>query len=140
MIAIRSTLPLVEPPTWALLERALIARMNEAAELAISRYVREDGTMLWPPDADHEDIDALDDMFESFHNWPLLYMLGGDERLRGWSLRQYDAIVKQFAGVQTGHGHPMVVDEYEQGYDWFHQGEGYIFFLLAEHDGSDCCA
>lgn len=130
MIAIRSTLPLVEPPAWAQLERELIARMNEAAELAISRYVREDGTMLWPPDADHEDIDALDDMFESFHNWPLLYMLGGDERLRGWSLRQYDAIVKQFAGVQTGHGHPMVVDEYEQGYDWFHQGEGYLFFYL----------
>ena len=24
----------------------------------------------------------------------------------------------------------MVVKEYEQGYDWMHQGEGYLFFYL----------
>ncbi|MFH1571238.1 MAG: hypothetical protein ABIL09_24835, partial [Gemmatimonadota bacterium] len=64
------------------------------------------------------------------HNWPVFYAAGGADRLRELSQRQYDAITRQFAGYDSGHGHPMVVKEYEQGYDWMHQGEGYLFFYL----------
>ena len=28
----------------------------------------------------------------------------------------------------SGHGYPMVVDEHQPGYDWFHQGEGNYLF------------
>ncbi|MCL2708620.1 MAG: hypothetical protein FWF03_05835, partial [Defluviitaleaceae bacterium] len=47
-----------------------------------------------------------------------------------YSHRQFDAITEQFSKIGTGYGHPMVVGEYEQGYDWMHQGEGYLFFYL----------
>ncbi|WP_168120380.1 hypothetical protein [Paenibacillus sp. HB172176] len=118
------------PPLWAVLERKLIDLMNDAIEPLMERYVREDGTILWPTTEDHTGIDALDDAYESFHNWPLFYALGGHEKFKRISFREFDAITKQFAGYDTGFGHAMVVKEYEQGYDWFHQGEGYLFFYM----------
>ena len=42
----------------------------------------------------------------------------------------WEGITAQFARYDCGQGHPMVVKEYEQGYDWMHQGEGYLFFYL----------
>jgi len=125
-----AALPLGEPPLWAILERRLIAAMDEAAEPLLKRYVREDGSILWPTTESFHSIDGLDDAYESFHNWPLYYILGGADRYRDHSLREYDAITAQFARYDSGHGHPMVVKEYEQGYDWMHQGEGYLFFYL----------
>jgi hypothetical protein len=118
------------PPEWAVLERRLIARMNETAEPLLEKYVRPDGSLLWPTTPDFSSIDGLDDAYESFHNWPLFYALGGHEKFREISLREYDAITLQFTRYDCGHGHPMVVKEYEQGYDWFHQGEGYLFFYM----------
>jgi hypothetical protein len=123
-------MPLLDPPRWAILERRLIALMDEAIEPVLRRYVREDGSLLWPTTESFASIDGLDDAYESFHNWPLYYVLGGAERFREASLREFEAITRQFTRYDTGHGHPMVVKEYEQGYDWMHQGEGYLFFYL----------
>lgn len=117
-------------PRWAELERTLIDRMNASAEPLLAKYVHPDGTILWPTTPDHTGIDALDDAYESFHNWPLFYMIGGDDRFLAWSQKEFDAITRQFGRYDCGHGHPMVVNEYEQGYDWFHQAEGYLFFYL----------
>ena len=85
---------------------------------------------MWPPTDEMTNWDGLDDAYESFHNWPLFYLLGGDDRLLEASNREFNAITLQFTRYQSGHGHPMVVKEYEQGYDWMHQGEGYVFFYL----------
>jgi hypothetical protein len=123
-------LPLLAPPRWALLERQLFALMDQAAEPLLKRYVKEDGALLWPTTDDFASMDGLDDAYESFHNWPLYYILGGAERFREASLAEYDAITRQFTRYDSGHGHPMVVKEYEQGYDWMHQGEGYLFFYM----------
>jgi len=128
MIRLTSRTPLAAPPRWATLQRRLLAAMDRAYEPVLARYVREDGSLLWPVDPNHQDIDALDDAYESFHNWPLLYLLGGNSEYMNLSLREYDAITEQFSRYDSGHGHPMAVKEYEQGYDWFHQGEGYLFF------------
>ena len=117
-------------PPWAILEKRLIDAMNETPPLVMGKYVRPNGHMLWPADDNYTSIDALDDMYESFHNWPLFYFLGGSEAFRTLSHRQFDAITAQFAQYDCGHGHPMVVKEYEQGYDWMHQSEGYLFFYL----------
>ncbi|QJD84563.1 hypothetical protein [Cohnella herbarum] len=137
MIRITSQTSLVEPPRWAELQRRLFVAMDRAYEPILERYVREDGSLMWPTDPDHQGIDALDDAYESFHNWPLLYLLGGNDKYLELSLREYDAITEQFSKYGSGHGHPMAVKEYEQGYDWFHQGEGYLFFyhlnLAAPH-------
>lgn len=138
MLKLRANLAFYEPPKWALLERQLITLMNEAVEPLIERYIRPDGTMLWPTTDNHTGIDALDDMYESFFNWPLYYVLGGHEKFRELSKKEFDAITEQFARYDSGNGHKMVEKEYEQGYDWFHQGEGYtMFYHMGLMDPSD---
>ena len=129
-VRISATTTFDRPPQWALLERELIERMNASAEPLLEKYVRKDGSILWPTSEDFSSIDGLDDAYESFHNWPLFYALGGHEKFREISLREFDAITHQFTKYDCGHGHPMVVKEYEEGYDWFHQGEGYLFFYM----------
>lgn len=119
-----------EPPRWAILERQLIERINQAIEPLLEKYVHQDGSLMWPTRPDFESIDGLDDAYESFHNWPLFYALGGDEKFRQLSFFEWEAITHQFEKYGCGHGHPMVVKEYEQGYDWFHQGEGYLMFYM----------
>ncbi|MFB6219280.1 MAG: hypothetical protein ABEH77_08950 [Halobacteriaceae archaeon] len=129
--------PFGEPPAWATAQRALLDEMAAAID-PVMEYVREDGSLLWPPEEDHVGVDALDDAYESFYNWPLVYLLGGDRRFYEVARAEFDAITEQFAGYDTPFGHPMVVDEYEQGYDWFHQGEGYLlFYLLGMADPAD---
>lgn len=119
-----------EFPDWAFRERLLMRTLDETPESILQKYVREDGSMLWPVQPGHADVDGLDDMYESFHNWPLYYLLGGDERFLSASHKEFDAITRQFSRVPCGHGHSVVRREYEQGYDWMHQGEGYLFFYL----------
>lgn len=130
MTEIEVDAPFVQPPEWAVLERSLIGLMNQSAAPLLERYVRPDGTILWPTTENFSSIDGLDDAYESFHNWPLFYLLGGDASFLGHTHREWEAITRQFAQYDSGHGHPMVVREYEQGYDWMHQGEGYVFFYL----------
>ena len=97
----------------------------------MERYVRADGSILWPTRENFSGIDGLDDAYESFHNWPLFYLLGGSsDHILEYSHRTWEVITRQFAHYDTGHSHPMVVKEYEQGYDWMHQGEGYLFCYL----------
>ena len=119
-----------QPPVWAILQRKLIDIINETPDLIMEKYVEPNGYMMWPNDPDFASIDALDDMYESFHNWPLFYSIGGHEKFLDYSHKQFDAITEQFSKLDTGYGHTMVVDGYEQGYDWMHQGEGYLFFYL----------
>jgi len=129
MIRIEANIPFIEPPQWAILERSLIGLMNTSVDPVMKRYVRSDGSILWPVE-DFSGIDGLDDAYESFHNWPLFYLLGGGDHILKYPHHTWEGITRQFARYDTGHGHPMVVKEYEQGYDWMHQGEGYLFFYL----------
>jgi len=117
MIRIEANIPFIEPPQWAILERSLIDLMNGSVDPVMERYVRPDGSVLWPTSEDFSSIDGLDDTYESFHNWPLFYLLGGGDHILEYSHRTWEGITRQFARYDTGHGHPMVVKEYEQGYD-----------------------
>ncbi len=128
MITIEANLPFIEAPEWAVLQRSLIDLMNGSVDPVMEKYVGKDDSVLWPTTEPFTSIDGLDDAYESFHNWPVFYLLGGDERMLKLSHRMYDGITRQFSRYDSGHGHPMVVKEYEQGYDWMHQGEGYVFF------------
>ncbi len=130
MIRIEANTPYVEPPQWAILERSLIDLMDAAVEPVMEKYVRPDGSVLWPTREDFQSIDGLDDAYESFHNWPLFYLMGGGDHILKYSHLTWEGITAQFARYDCGHGHPMVVKEYEQGYDWMHQGECYLFFYL----------
>lgn len=125
-------------PEWALLERELIDKINDATPKILERYAKPDGTLFWPVSANFQSIDGLDDCYESFHNWALFYMLGGDDWFLAQSQRQFDVITEYMASFQTGFGYPMVVKEYQPSYDWFHQSEGnYLFYMLCMADPSN---
>lgn len=67
--------------------------------------------------------DGVDDFYEPFFNWPALYRLGGADDLLTAAKRHWEGITSQM----TAFG--FVRDEYEVGYDWFHQGESLSLFL-----------
>ncbi|WP_345626547.1 hypothetical protein [Rugosimonospora acidiphila] len=105
-----------EPPGWALRQRALLDRLADASQLFWDRYVATDGSLHWR--AEFPGRDGADDGYESFLNWPLAYTLGGPRRLLSLAAQGWHGVTGQF----TRYG--QILDEYERGYDWFHQGEG----------------
>jgi len=134
-ITIKASNSIQNPPKWALLERELIDKINNAVPLVSQKYTKLDGTLFWPTSPDFQSIDGLDDCYESFHNWPLFYMLGGDSEILSHSHREFNVITEYMAQYQTGYGYPMVVKEYQPSYDWFHQSEGnYLFYMLCMAD------
>ncbi|HHX42490.1 MAG TPA: hypothetical protein GX714_00665, partial [Chloroflexi bacterium] len=108
------------PPTWALWERFLIDRINEAAPDFQERYTRQDGTFVWRER--WPGFDGSDDGYESYHNWPLFYALGGSAELHDRSRWLWEAVTKQF----TEYG--QIYREFDANYDWMHHGESSIYF------------
>ena len=123
MLAIEATLPLVQPPAWAVLERQLFQVMEESVHPFLEKYTHPDGRLIWRDGLRHS-RDGADDFYESFYNWPLLYLLGGGDHLLALGQRQWEATTELM--VEYGH----VYKEYEIGYDQFHQSESYIYFYL----------
>ena len=111
------------PPRWAILERHLIDLMNQATQPFLDRYVTPEGELIWR-DGGTGSRDGADDFYESVYNWPLFYLLGGADHLLHESQKIWDGITRQL----TRGG--MLREEYELGYDQFHQGESYIFFYF----------
>ena len=110
---------LAAPPAWAIGQRSLIAQMNEAAPVFQERYTRQDGSFVWRQT--WPGMDGSDDGYESYHNWPLFYALGGSEDLHRRSRFLWDAVTRQF----TGYG--QVWREFDAYYDWMHHGESSIY-------------
>lgn len=109
------------PPHWALSERLLIDKMNEAAPVFQERYTRRDGTFVWRER--WPGFDGSDDGYESYHNWPLYYVLGGSADLHERSRYLWEAVTRQF----TEYG--QVYREFDANYDWMHHGESSIYFF-----------
>ncbi|MEZ4711473.1 MAG: hypothetical protein R3A44_30045 [Caldilineaceae bacterium] len=123
MHTITATIPVITPPTWAVLERQLIDLMNGATQPFLDRYVNADGELIWREGGTNS-RDGADDFYESTFNWPLFYLLGGGDHLLREGQRIWDGITRQL--TRAG----MVHKEYELGYDQFHQGESYIYFYF----------
>jgi hypothetical protein len=107
-------------PDWALRQRHLIDAMNEAAPLFQARYTRADGTLIWRDE--WPGMDGSDDGYESYHNWPLFYALGGSSDIHERSRFLWDAVTRQF----TAYG--QIYQEFDAYYDWMHHGESSIYF------------
>ena len=131
--ASRPEMPRVEigeaapPPSWALWERYLLEHLGPAAQEFVDRYTRPDGTLIWRDK--WPGMDGSDDGYESFHNFPLYYVLGGPEEIHTVSRKLWDGVTRQF----TRYG--QVYKEFDAYYDWMHHGESYIylyFFGLAD--------
>ena len=108
------------PPAWALFERKLIEEMNRAAPTFQERYTRADGSFVWREE--WPGFDGSDDGYESYHNWPLFYALGGSADLHERSRFLWEAVTKQFR--QYG----QIYREFDANYDWMHHGESSIYF------------
>src|SRR5262249_18144986 len=63
-----------------------------------------------------------DAFYESIHNWPLFYVFGGGDHVLPHASRVWDGITRQL----TAYG--FLSREYDRALDWFHQGEGNLFF------------
>ncbi|WP_424005191.1 hypothetical protein ACOZ4I_17720 (plasmid) [Haloarcula salina] len=113
-------------PEWAMLQRDLFDVMADAVDQFVEDYIDENGEPYWPP-VDHVGIDGFDDVIEGFHDWPLVYAMGGDERLLDHARTCYEGALRRGSRVETPFGHSMVVDDFEQCRDWFHLGEGNRF-------------
>ena len=119
-----ASLPCPQPPAWAVLERELLARMSAAVEPYLARFTRPDGSLILGTTAEQHGRDDVDDFYEAFYNWPLLYALGGPARLLELSLREYDAVTRQLSAMG------LLEREFERGTDQFHQGESLIYFYF----------
>ncbi|SDH71953.1 hypothetical protein SAMN04515691_0184 [Leifsonia sp. 98AMF] len=112
--------PLDSVPAWAVLERRLFAGIEDGWRLFQRRYTREDGGIRFP--AVFTDRDGVDDLYEPFFNWPAFYLLGGSDDVLSAAKRHWEGVTAQLEAAG------MLTDEYENGYDWFHQGESLLFF------------
>lgn len=134
--------PSATMPEWAVLERALIALLNQSVDVLLDRYLTPDGEILWPQsvrDFQTYAYSNVDNAFEGFASWPLFYVLGGDRRFLALAHRQYDALVEQFSryrkadlGIEPARAaalgrDTMLVDEWYPDLDWMHQGEAAMF-------------
>ena len=93
--------------------------MNEAAPLFQARYTRADGTYVWRER--WPGMDGSDDGYESYHNWPLFFALGGEGELHERSRFLWDAVTRQF----TRYG--QIYREFDGYYDWMHHGESSVY-------------
>jgi hypothetical protein len=121
-VTIRATVPVLDPPAWAVLQRRLLAVMDKAVQPFLARYTRPDGRLIWRDALPTRD--GADDFYESFYNWPLLYLLGGGDHLLPLAHRQWEAVTAQLTDLGA------VYKEYERGYDQFHQGESALYFYF----------
>jgi len=117
---VEASRPIAEMPAWAIYERALFDALDHAASSYESHYCEDDGSLRYPGEL--PDRDGVDDFYEAFSNFPLLYLLGGSCELLSSAEHHWEAITRQLDAMG------YLVEEYERGYDWFHQGESLLFF------------
>lgn len=110
-----------DPPEWAVLQRRLFEDIEAALDIYLAKYTRPDGTLIYA-ETWSQGRDGLDDLYEAFYNIPLLYLLGGASRLLNLAHFHWEAVNRQAAE------YGLVKDEYELGFDQFHQSEGNLYF------------
>jgi hypothetical protein len=119
---IQASVPLLEPPGWAIAQRQLFDLLDHAWRRFAYDFTSPDGRLVYRDRLTSRD--GVDDFYETFFNWPQLYLLGGADDLLPASERHWEGVTAQL--TELG----MLKDEYERGYDWFHQGESLLLFYF----------
>ena len=117
-----ASVPLLEPPGWALAERELLDLLDHAWRRFARDFTGPDGRLNYRHALTSRD--GVDDFYEVFFNWPQLYLLGGADDLLSQAERHWEGVTAQLAELD------MLKDEYERGYDWFHQGESLLLLYF----------
>lgn len=106
-------------PAWAVQERELMARLDDAAKEFVARYTNVDGTLIWRDE--WPGMDGSDDPYEAFMYLALFYSLGGSEEVYDLARKMWDMITWQW----TQYG--QIEREFDGYYDWMHHGEANLF-------------
>ncbi|SHI44705.1 hypothetical protein [Streptomyces sp. 3214.6] len=126
---IEARVPLLEPPGWAMAQRSLFDLLDHAWRRFARDFTGPDGRLNYSGPLTTRD--GVDDFYEVFFNWPQLYLLGGADDLLPASEKHWEGVTRQL--TELG----MLRDEFERGYDWFHQGESLLllyFLCMAAPD------
>lgn len=109
------------PPVWAVMQRNLIKTMEDAAPLFIDKFTNRDGTL--------KKGGKLDDDYECFDKWALLYAIGGDSKLYDNALREWNAITRQWEFDPAKRAYwSGTYREFVEQTDMLHLSEGYLGF------------
>ncbi|MET8846999.1 hypothetical protein [Amycolatopsis sp. NPDC004625] len=119
---ITASVPLLEPPGWAVAQRGLFDLLDRAWRAFEGDFTGPDGRLAYGGRLTTRD--GVDDFYETFFNWPQLYLLGGADDLLPAAERHWEGVTRQLAELG------MLEGEYERGYDWFHQGESLLLFYF----------
>jgi hypothetical protein len=120
---ITASVPLLEPPNWAISQRELFGLLDHAWRRFEHDFTGPDGQLNYQDRLTSRD--GVDDFYETFFNWPQLYLLGGADDLLAASEWHWEGTTRQLTELGLLHS------EYERGYDWFHQGESLqLFYFL----------
>jgi hypothetical protein len=119
---VTASVPLLEPPGWALAQRELFDLLDHAWRRFTRDFTEPDGRLNYRGEITSRD--GVDDFYETFFNWPQLYLLGGADDLLAQAERHWEGVTRQL--TELG----MLKDEYERGYDWFHQGESLLLLYF----------
>ncbi len=117
---LRATVPCPEPPAWAVAERALFGLLDEAWRRFSGLVAGPGGELRFSGSMSSRD--GADDFYEAFFNWPHLYAMGGHADLLAATEQHWRGVTGQLERLG------MARNEYENGYDWFHQGEAQLLF------------
>ncbi len=122
----------ISPPSWALLEIALIKQQEEAVEAFYEHYFDERGYLLCVPRWGGDD--GPDDAAENFANWPELFALGASDSVYELYKKAWDGHLLQYSEAKTTEVEfardGMYFKEFPSIFDWMHNGEGFTAFFL----------
>ncbi|HXJ71897.1 MAG TPA: hypothetical protein VNM37_03550, partial [Candidatus Dormibacteraeota bacterium] len=117
-------------PTWAILERQLLAKNVPACREFFKRCFDQRGYLQcfarWGAN------DGPDDAFENFNGWPELHALGASDEILTMSLMGWEGMLKQYTEAKTVDvpiaRQGMYYKEFCVQADWMHLGEGLQLF------------
>jgi hypothetical protein len=119
---IKASVPLLEPPGWAIAQRELFDLLDRSWRRFAADFTGPDGSLNYTGTLSTRD--GVDDFYEVFFNWPQLYLLGGADDLLAACEHHWEGVTAQLTAMG------MLAEEYERGYDWFHQGESLLLFYF----------
>ncbi len=120
----------MDVPTWARLERQLLAEQVSACREFYSKYFDDRGYLQcfvrWGAN------DGPDDAFENFNGWPELHALGADDEIMRLYLKGHEGLLRQYTEARTTDTpiarQGMYHNEFIVQSDWMHHGEGLQLF------------
>lgn len=119
MADVVADIPIGEIPSWAVWERRMLDACNQSVHPYLEHFTRDNGEFIWN---DKWGGGSPDDYFEPFFNWPLVYLMGGDDHLLSLADRQFEAVTAQLMRLGSYH------KEYGYQEDQMHQSESDILF------------